>query len=98
MTGDPDIEAAFTTEEYAAWIAGDMISYDPDSMRRVYSVDVDVTGVRLRVSKDDFDVLIHAVAADLNHETRRVRVALMNSLYEKLLDALAPTGRSQYGF
>ncbi|MBC5801357.1 MAG: hypothetical protein GIX03_07065 [Candidatus Eremiobacteraeota bacterium] len=81
---DPWLEVPLTLSEYRAWISGDMIPYDLDSLRLIYAVRVDRDQVTLAGFESDIDPLHEAVAADGNHERKPARRMLLQAIFEKL--------------
>jgi hypothetical protein len=86
--GEKRLSVDLTCAEYKAWIQGDLIPYDPDSMRLIYSAYADGEGVVLTGWEGDLDFLRDATAADANHEPNRRRGKLMDSIFRKLTAAL----------
>jgi hypothetical protein len=87
--GDQVMDVELTYDEYKAWISGDFIPYDPDSMRLIYRAYAHEEGVVVSGWEGDLDILSDAVAADANHETKKSRQKLMDSIFTKIDDALS---------
>jgi hypothetical protein len=60
----------------------------PDSMRLIYRAYAHEEGVVVSGWEGDLDILLDAVAADANHEKKKSRQKLMDSVFTKLSDAL----------
>jgi hypothetical protein len=86
--GDQVLDVELTYDEYKAWIAADFIPYDPDSMKLIYRAYAHDEGVVVFGWEGDLDILLDAVAADANHEKKKSRQKLMDSVFTKLNHAL----------
>jgi len=73
-----------TAEEYRAWLSGDMIEYDVEAMRTIYSAVKHRNGVAICASEGELEDLCAATAADANHEPSRKRRDLLASVCDKL--------------
>lgn len=81
-------EISIAVDEYGAWIVGDIAAYDRESLRLIYAARVEDERVILSGFESEFEHLGDATAADSNHEKKRARRVLIESISDKIFDAL----------
>jgi yecA family protein len=81
-------DIALAAGEYRSWISGDMISYDRESMRIIYSATASKRGIVVSVPDTERKNLCDSTAADANRESNRKRQGNVYAIFEKLDDIL----------
>lgn len=85
------LDVALTAQEYASWISGDMISYDIESMRIIYSATASKGRVAISIPDTERETLYDSTAADANHESNRKRQRTVYAIFNKIGDTLEKT-------
>ncbi|HEY1682820.1 MAG TPA: YecA family protein [Candidatus Tumulicola sp.] len=71
-------------QEYGSWISGDLLSYGPGELRAMYSAAYKSGSITISASEDELTMLLEALAADINRESRPSRRRNLEWIYDEL--------------